>query len=91
MRLDTAGLNAATARRAGVAALLHELTRSALPGEVSVGRVCGGRVSAVWLGASLAVVSATLEAHELDEAVRGAERALALLDDIRANSLGEGE
>jgi hypothetical protein len=44
--------------------------------EVSVGRVCGGRVSGVYLGDSLEIFSFTLEPFELDDADVGARRAL---------------
>jgi hypothetical protein len=52
--------------RAGVRVLLENLRESGIP--ASVGKVCGSRVSAVYLGAALEVVSVTLEPFELDDA-----------------------
>ena len=52
--------------------------------EVSLGRVCGGRVSGVYLGDSLEVCSFTLEPFELDDAELGAQRALEFVADLRA-------
>jgi hypothetical protein len=51
--------------------------------EVSVGRVCGGRVSGVYLGDSLEVFSFTLEPFELDNAELGAQRALEFVAQLR--------
>jgi hypothetical protein len=51
--------------------------------EVSVGRVCGGRVSGVYLGDSLEVCSFTLEPFELDNAELGAQRALEFVAQLR--------
>lgn len=51
--------------RAGVRVLLAGLRESGLA--ASVGKVCGSRVSAVYLGAALEVVSVTLEPFELDD------------------------
>jgi hypothetical protein len=50
---------------------------------VSVGRVCGGRVSGVYLGDSLEVRSFTLEPFELDDAEVGRVRALEFVADLR--------
>jgi hypothetical protein len=73
---DVAGVRAAVA----VLELAFEpvsTTAPSVPGlEVSLGRVCGGRVCGVFLGDSLEVVSFTLEPHELDDANAGRERAL---------------
>jgi hypothetical protein len=77
--LEVAGLGAALLVRRGVAVFLEVLAEAALPGPVSVGRVCGGRVAAVWLGASLQVVSSTLEAHELDDPAAAAKAATAFV------------
>jgi hypothetical protein len=63
----------------GVDALLEVL--SGLP-EVSVGRICGGRVAAVWFGDSLEVVSVTLEPFELSDAALCRSRALAFVAEI---------
>ena len=54
--------------RAGVHAFVQALR--AAPGDavLSIGRVCGGRVSAVWLGETLELRSVTLEAADLDDA-----------------------
>jgi hypothetical protein len=60
--------------RAGVAVLLEVLRAAGV--SASVGRVCGSRVSAVWLGDGLEVVSVTLEASELDDAGLASRRAL---------------
>jgi hypothetical protein len=51
--------------------------------EVSVGRVCGGRVSGVYLGDSLEICSFTLEPFELDNAELGAQRALEFVLQLR--------
>jgi hypothetical protein len=51
--------------------------------EVSVGRVCGGRVSGVYLGDSLEVCSFTLEPFELDQAELGEQRALEFVAQLR--------
>jgi hypothetical protein len=51
---------------------------------VSVGRVCGGRVSGVYLGASLEVVSFTLEPHELEDEAVGRARALEFLAELES-------
>jgi hypothetical protein len=51
--------------------------------EVSVGRVCGGRVSGVYLGDSLEVYSFTLEPFELDNVELGAQRALEFVAQLR--------
>jgi hypothetical protein len=53
------------------------------PLEVSIGRVCGGRVSGVYLGVSLEVYSFTLEPFELDNAEVGALRALEFVAQLR--------
>jgi hypothetical protein len=57
--------------------------------EVSIGRVCGGRVSGVYLGVSLEVYSFTLEPFELDNAEVGALRALEFVAQLR-ESLSNG-
>jgi hypothetical protein len=51
--------------------------------EVSLGRVCGGRVSGVYLGDSLVVCSFMLEPFELDNAELGAQRALEFVGQLR--------
>jgi hypothetical protein len=51
--------------------------------EVSLGRVCGGRVSGVYLGDSLEVCSFTLEPFELDNAELGSQRALEFVAQLR--------
>jgi hypothetical protein len=50
--------------------------------EISLGRVCGGRVSGVYLGDSLEVCSFTLEPFELDQAELGEQRALEFVADL---------
>ncbi|NJK45227.1 MAG: hypothetical protein HC933_13960 [Pleurocapsa sp. SU_196_0] len=49
---------------------------------ISVGRVCGARVSAVWLGDSLEVVSLTLEPSELEDEPLARARTLEFLREI---------
>ena len=66
----------------GVNALLKVLSASMFASELSVGRVCGGRVSAVWLGESLAVTSVTLEASELSDAETAHARALDFIEEL---------
>jgi hypothetical protein len=51
--------------------------------EVSLGRVCGGRVSGVFLGDSLEVCSFTLEPFELENAKLGEQRALEFVGQLR--------
>lgn len=51
--------------------------------EVSLGRVCGGRVSGVFLGDSLEVCSFTLEPFELEDAEVGTQRALEFVWQLR--------
>jgi hypothetical protein len=51
--------------------------------EISVGRVCGGRVSGIFLGDSLEVCSFTLEPFELDQAELGEQRALEFVVQLR--------
>ena len=72
--------------RAGVRVLLEGLIEAGV--EASVGRVCGSRVSAVYLGAALEVVSVTLEPFELDDADLAQYRAAAFIEEVR--SLEEG-
>ena len=72
--------------RAGVRVLLEGLREAGVP--ASVGRVCGARVSAVYLGAALEVVSVTLEPFELDDADLAQQRTAAFIDEVR--SLEEG-
>jgi hypothetical protein len=68
----------------GVRSALRVLEASLLPGvEVSVGRVCGGRVSAVYLGDALEVCSFTLEPFELDDAELGTQRALGFVAELQ--------
>ena len=71
----------------GVRAALQVLEQSPLDFgslEVSVGRVCGGRVSGVYLGESLEVCSFTLEPFELDDAELGRARALEFVARLRS-------
>jgi hypothetical protein len=82
VRLEVGKLPDALGVRAAL--LVLEQTPSDLgPLEVSVGRVCGGRVSGVYLGDSLEVCSFTLEPFELDNAELGARRALEFLARLR--------
>ena len=64
----------------GMEALLEVV--SGLP-EISVGRVCGGRVAAVWLGDSLEVVSVMLEPFELSDEALCRSKALAFVRQIK--------
>ena len=66
----------------GVNALLQVLSASRFAAELSVGRVCGGRVSAVWLGESLTVTSVTLEASELTNAETAHARAVDFIKEL---------
>jgi hypothetical protein len=68
--------------RPGVQTLLEVIRDAKL--EVSVGRVCGSRFSAVWLGESLELVSVTLEAHELDDEPVARGKALEFVRDVQA-------
>jgi hypothetical protein len=63
--------------------VLEQTTSDLGPLEVSVGRVCGGRVSGVYLGDSLEICSFTLEPFELDNAELGALRALDFVAQLR--------
>jgi hypothetical protein len=65
---------------AGILALLEVLHTSHAP--ISLGRVCGGRLAAVWLGDGLEVVSCTLEPHELDNPELCRSRALEFLGQL---------
>ena len=73
---------------AGVLAALRVLAENLDSLEVSVGRVCGGRVSGVYLGDSLEVRSFTLEPFELDDAELGRSRALEFVADLQALLIG---
>ena len=73
---------------AGVHAALRVLQEHHDPCVVSVGRVCGGRVSGVYLGDSLEVRSFTLEPFELDDAELGRSRALEFVADLQALLIG---
>lgn len=80
MRLD---VEPGTPDRPAVRALLDALAGPEPAEAVAVGRVCGGRVGAVWLGPGLELASVVLQPHELDDAHRGRERALEFLADVR--------
>jgi hypothetical protein len=67
-------------KSAGENALLEVLSGSP---EISVGRICGGRIAAVWLGESLEMVSITLEPFELSDAELCQSRGIAFLNQIR--------
>ena len=74
---------------AGVRAVLRVLESESIGAEVdeievSVGHVCGGRVSGVYLGDSLEVCSFTLEPFELDDAEVGRARSLEFVAELRA-------
>ena len=68
--------------RPGVHALIEVLRESGI--EASIGKICGSRVSAVWLGDALEVVSVTLEAAELDDVGLARSRGLALVEEVTA-------
>ncbi len=72
----TLEIAAGTPDKPGVRALLDVLNTSAFRDQLSVGKVCGGRVSAVYLGESLQVASITLEPSELGDADLAHSRAL---------------
>ncbi len=67
--------------RAGVRVLLEHLRESSV--SASVGKVCGSRVSAVYLGAALEVVSVTLEPFELDDAELARHKANAFIAEVQ--------
>jgi hypothetical protein len=75
-----------TPDRPGVRAMLDVLERSAFRDRLSVGRVCGGRVSAVYLGDSLEVASLTLEPSELDDAHLAHSRAVHFLAELERDA-----
>jgi hypothetical protein len=64
----------------GLQALLEVLQEADAP--ISVGRVCGARVAAVWLGDDLTVHSVTLEPFELDDAALARARAIQFLREL---------
>ncbi len=64
----------------GVRALLEVLRQADVL--VSVGRVCGARIAAVWLGDDLEVRSVTLEPFELDDANLVRARALEFVSNL---------
>ncbi len=66
----------------GVQAMLKVLSTSRFASQLSVGRVCGGRISAVWLGESLTVTSVTLEASELFDAQTAHARAVDFIEEL---------
>lgn len=65
---------------AGLTAVLEVLATATA--NVSVGQVCGGRISAVWLGDSLELVAVTLEPHELTDAAICRAKALAFVAEL---------
>lgn len=67
--------------RAGVRVLVQVLREARI--SASVGKVCGARVSAVYLGAALEVVSVTLEPFELDDADLARHRAAAFIAEVK--------
>jgi hypothetical protein len=66
----------------GVRAMLKVLSTSRFATQLSVGRVCGGRISAVWLGESLTVSSVTLEASELSDTQTAHARAVDFIEEL---------
>jgi hypothetical protein len=75
-----------TPDRPGVRAMLEVLERSVFKNQLSVGRVCGGRVAAVYLGDSLEVASLTLEPSELDDAHLAHSRAVHFVAQLERNA-----
>ncbi len=75
-----------TPDRPGVRAMLGVLERSAFRDRLSVGKICGGRVSAVYLGDSLEVASLTLEPFELDDADLAHSRAVDFVAQLERNA-----
>lgn len=75
-----------TPDRPGVRAMLDVLEGSVFRDRLSVGKVCGGRVSAVFLGDSLWVASLTLEAFELDDAHLAHSRAVHFIAELEQNA-----
>ncbi len=67
---------------AGVDAFLEVLGHSVHVAQLSVGKVCGGRVSAVWFGSSLEIYSSTLEPFELTDATLCRTRALEFIGQL---------
>ena len=67
--------------RAGVRVLLENLREAGI--SASVGKVCGSRVSAVYLGSALEVVSVTLEPFELDDAELARHRTAAFIAEVQ--------
>lgn len=67
---------------AGVRVLLEGLREAGIA--ASVGQVCGSRVSAVYLGAALEVVSVTLEPFELDDALLAQHRTAEFVEEVRS-------
>jgi hypothetical protein len=78
----TLEIAAGTPDKPGVRALLDVLNASTFRDHLSVGKVCGGRVSAVYLGDSLQVASITLEPSELDDADLAHSRALQFIAEL---------
>ena len=86
MKLELGRLPDAAGVRAALRVLEEHLDPlEADPCVVSVGRVCGGRVSGVYLGDSLEVRSFTLEPFELADAEVGRLRALEFIADLRVS------
>ncbi len=77
---------AGTPDRPGVRAMLDVLDASDFRDQLSVGKVCGGRVSAVYLGESLQVASITLEPFELDDADLARSRALDFMAQLQRDA-----
>jgi hypothetical protein len=66
----------------GVQTFLEVLNNSVHAEQLSVGQVCGGRVSVVWFGGSLEVLSCTLEPFELSDAALCHSRALEFISEL---------
>jgi hypothetical protein len=86
VRLEVVGdsmleVSASLPDRAGVRALLEHLRAAGVP--ASVGQVCGSRVSAVYLGSALEVVSVTLEPFELDDVALAQQKASAFIAEVQ--------
>ncbi len=68
--------------RAGVRVLVQVLREADI--SASVGKVCGARVSAVYLGSALEVVSVTLEPFELDDVALAHAKTAAFVLEVQA-------
>jgi hypothetical protein len=74
-----------TPQQPAVLALCRVLESSRLTANASIGRVCGGRVAAVWLDSSdWSLVQTLLEPDELADASVGIAKAEAFIAEVAA-------